>query len=63
MKVRHLMGLLHSFSIENIFYDRIDLKFFYFDVDHGKLSLHYSKIGYQLMMQSQRMFHCPKHGF
>ena len=57
------MGLLHSFSIENIFYDRIDLKFFYFDVDHGKLSLHYSKIGYQLMMQSQRMFHCPKHGF
>ena len=26
------MGVLNSFSIKNIFYDKIDLRFFYFDV-------------------------------
>ena len=26
------MGVLHSFSIKNIFYDKMDLKLFYFDV-------------------------------
>ena len=32
MNVRHTMGALHSFSIENIFYDKMDLRLFYFDV-------------------------------
>ena len=26
------MGLLHSFSIDNIFYDKMDLRLFYFHV-------------------------------
>ena len=26
------MGVLHSFSIKNIFYDKMDLGFFYFDM-------------------------------
>ena len=26
------MGVLHSFSIKNIFYDKMDLRVFYFDV-------------------------------
>ena len=25
------MGVLHSFSIKNIFYDKMDLRLFYFD--------------------------------
>ena len=32
MNIRHPMGVLHSFSIKNIFYDKMDLKGFYFDV-------------------------------
>ena len=32
MNVRHPIGILHSFSIKNIFYDKIDLRPFYFDV-------------------------------
>ena len=32
MNVRHAIGILHSFSIKNIFYDKIDLRLFYFDV-------------------------------
>ena len=32
MNVRHPMGVLHSFSIKNIFYDKMDLRHFYFDV-------------------------------
>ena len=32
MKVRHPMGVLHSFSIKNIFYVKMDLRLFYFDV-------------------------------
>ena len=31
MNVRH-QGVLHPFSIKNIFYDKMDLKVFYFDV-------------------------------
>ena len=31
MNIRH-SGVLHSFSIKNIFYDKMDLRFFYFDV-------------------------------
>ena len=34
MNVRHTMGALHSFSIKNIFYDKMDLRLFYFDVAH-----------------------------
>ena len=32
MNVRHSMGVLHSFSIKNIFYNEVDLRLFYFDV-------------------------------
>ena len=32
MNVRHPMGALHLFSIKNIFYDKMDLKPFYFHV-------------------------------
>ena len=32
MNVRHPMGALHLFSIKNIFYDKVDLRLFYFDV-------------------------------
>ena len=31
-KFRHPMGALHSFSIKNIFYDKMDLGLLYFDV-------------------------------
>ena len=32
MNVKHPMDVLHSFSIQNIFYDKVDLKLFYFRV-------------------------------
>ena len=32
MNVKHPMGVLHSFSIKNIFYDKMDFRLFYFDV-------------------------------
>ena len=32
MNVRHHMGVLLSFSIKNIFYEKIDVRFFYFGV-------------------------------
>ena len=32
MNVRHPMGVLHSFSIKKFFYDKMDLRLFYFDV-------------------------------
>ena len=31
MNVRHPMGTLHLFSIKNIFYDKMNLRLFYFD--------------------------------
>ena len=31
MNVRH-QDVLHSFSIKNIFYDKMDLRLFYFDM-------------------------------
>ena len=31
MNVRHPMGVLHSFSIKNIFYDKMGLRLSYFD--------------------------------
>ena len=34
MNVRHTMGALQSFSIKNIFYDKMDSRLFYFDVAH-----------------------------
>ena len=33
MDVRHPYGVLHSFSIKNIFYDKIDLQPFLFSFD------------------------------
>ena len=39
MNVRHPMGVLHSFSIKNIFYDKMDLRLFYFHVTTYKKSL------------------------
>ena len=33
MNVRHPMGVSHSFSIKNIFYDKMDLRLFYFHVN------------------------------
>ena len=38
MNVRHSMGVLHSFSIKNIFYDKMDLRLFYFHVAKHALS-------------------------
>ena len=32
MNVRHPMDVLHLFSINNIFYDKMDLRLFYFHV-------------------------------
>ena len=32
MNVRHPIGVLHSFSIKNIFHDKMDLRVFYFRV-------------------------------
>ena len=32
MNVRHPMGVLHSFSIKKIFYDKMDSRLFYFDL-------------------------------
>ena len=32
MNVRYPMGVLQSFSIKNVFYDKMDLRLFYFDV-------------------------------
>ena len=36
MKVRHPMGVLHSFSIKNIFFDKMELRLSYFDVANHK---------------------------
>ena len=35
---RHPYGVLHSFSIKDIFYDRMDFRFFYFRVTIYNLS-------------------------
>ena len=35
MNVRHSMDVLHSFSIKNIFYDKMDLKAFLCLCDHS----------------------------
>ena len=32
LTIWHFMGVLHSFSIKNIFYDKMDLRLFYFHV-------------------------------
>ena len=36
MNLRHTYGVLHSFSIKNIFYDKMDLTLFYFRVMKSK---------------------------
>ena len=37
MNVKHPMGVLHSFSIKNIFCDKIELRLFYFRVTIWKV--------------------------
>ena len=32
MNVRHPMGAFHTFSIKNIFYDKMDFRLFHFQV-------------------------------
>ena len=32
MNIRHPMGVLHSFFIKNIFYDKMNVRLFYFHV-------------------------------
>ena len=53
MNVRYPMGVLHSFSIKNIFFDKMDLRLFYVDVTNFFLycycfilmpSSHYEKV-------------------
>ena len=34
MNVRHVMDAVHSFSIKNIFYDKMDLRYFLFLCDN-----------------------------
>ena len=36
MNVKHPLGVLHSFSIKNFFFDKMDLRIFYFHVMNGK---------------------------
>ena len=43
MNVRHSQGVLHSFSIKNIFHDKMDLRLFYFHVAKYRYSLNYDK--------------------
>ena len=53
------MGVLHSFSIRNIFYDQIDLRLFYFHVtiSHISVSLTYVyQIKYILPSHSLLLF-------
>ena len=38
----NLMGVLHSFSIKNIFYDKTDLRLFYFHVTCLEGSSHHT---------------------
>ena len=40
MNVKHPMGVLNSFSIKNIFYDKMDLRLFYCCVTNCKLFGH-----------------------
>ena len=37
MNVRHPMGVLNSFSIKNTFYDKMNLRLFYFDVANFRI--------------------------
>ena len=39
MNIRHPMGALHSFTIKNIFYYKMDLRLFYFNVTSYNQSL------------------------
>ena len=39
MNVRHPIGVLRSFPIKNIFYDKMDLRLFYFLYNRKKLTI------------------------
>ena len=45
MNIRHPMGVLHSFSVKSIFYDKIDFRLFYFDVALARHTLNPWKTG------------------
>ena len=39
MNLKHPMGVLHSFSIKNVFYGKMDLRLFYFHVTIKKIEV------------------------
>ena len=41
MNKRHPKGVLHSFSIKNIFYGKVDLRLFYFRITTFSLAEEY----------------------
>ena len=45
MNLRHPIGVLHSFSIKNIFYDKMDLKLFLFSCEDLKTTGYLFLIG------------------
>ena len=52
---------LHSFSIKNIFYDKMDLRTFYFDVAKWmvpKVISQRASYGYVLKLMLMHQFHC-----
>ena len=50
MNERHLMGVLHSFSIKNIFHDKLDLRLlFSFDDLFGLIFLSICNSDFQTM--------------
>ena len=44
MNVRHPMFVLHSFSIKNIFYDKMNLRVFLFPCDDVTLKILFSLV-------------------
>ena len=49
MNVRHPMGVLHSFSIKNIFYDKMEVRLFYFHV--MKYNIYQFQLGYSMSLK------------
>ena len=45
MNLRHPVGVLHSFSIKNIFCNKMDLRLFYFDVTKQCECCHHLQLG------------------
>ena len=53
MNVRYPMGVFISFSIKNIFYDKMDLRLFYFHVTISIFSYTYSEAHSELSQTSK----------